>query len=73
MSALEALFNNSPTIAAARSVLFGQLFSGGITLRRDGAPVELTPVFQAHILRPTTTTMRPTTTVGGTSRSPPRW
>lgn len=49
MSALEALFNNSPTIAAARSVLFGQLFSGGITLRRDGAQVELTPVFQAHI------------------------
>ena len=49
MTALEDLYNSSPAISAARSVLHGQLFSSGITLRRDGAAVKLQPAFQQHL------------------------
>ena len=49
MSALEALYTSSPAITAARSVLRGQLFGGGIVLRRGGKDVTLKPEFQRYL------------------------
>ena len=49
MSALEALYTSSPAITAARSVLRGQLFGGGIVLRRGGEDVKLKPEFQRYL------------------------
>lgn len=44
--ALESLFDTSPAIGAARSVLNGQLLSGGIAIRRGGEDVKLKPTFE---------------------------
>ena len=49
MAALQALYTSSPAITAARSVLRGQLFGGGIVLRRNGEDVKLTPQFQKYL------------------------
>ena len=49
MGALEALYTSSPAITAARSVLRGQLFGGGIVLRRGGEDVQLKPEFQRYL------------------------
>ena len=49
MEALQALYTSSPAITAARSVLRGQLFGGGIVLRRNGEDVKLTPQFQKYL------------------------
>mgnify|MGYP004316144929 CR=1 FL=1 len=49
MAALEALYTSSPAIVAARSVLRGQLFGGGIVLRRGGKDVALKPEFQRYL------------------------
>jgi len=46
---LEQLFNSHPAIQAARTILHGQLLSGGIVLKRDGKPVELKPAFKNHL------------------------
>lgn len=46
---LEHLFQSSPAVQAARTVLSGQLLSGGISLRKDGEDVELTPAFKEHL------------------------
>ena len=39
--AIEQLFNTHPAIQAARTILHGQLLSGGIVLRRNGELVDL--------------------------------
>ena len=49
MEALESLYTASPAITAARSVLRGQLFGGGIVLRRGGKDVTLKPEFQRYL------------------------
>ena len=49
ISALEQLFNTHPAIQAARTILHGQLLSGGIALKRDGEEVELKPAFKHHL------------------------
>ena len=49
MEALQALYTSSPAITAARSVLRGQLFGGGVVLRRNGEDVKLTPQFQKYL------------------------
>lgn len=47
--ALENMFQSNPAIQAARTVLSGQLLSGGISLRKNGSDVELTTVFRDHL------------------------
>lgn len=47
--ALENLFQGNPAVQAARTVLSGQLLSGGISLRKEGKDVELTPQFKDHL------------------------
>ena len=47
--ALEHLFQSSTPVQAARTVLSGQLLSGGISLRKEGEDVELTPAFKQHL------------------------
>ena len=49
MSAIHHLYNTSPSIQAARSVLVGQLLSSGIALTRSGKAVKLTPTFEKHL------------------------
>ena len=49
MEALQQLYTSSPAIAAARSVLRGQLLGGGIVLRRGGEDVTLKPEFQRYL------------------------
>ena len=46
---LQALFETHPTLTAARNVLEAQLLSSGLTLKRDGEQVELTPEFRTHL------------------------
>lgn len=47
--ALENMFQSNPAVQAARTVLSGQLLSGGISLRKEGSDVELTPAFKDHL------------------------
>ena len=47
--ALENMFQGHPAVQAARTVLSGQLLSGGISLRKDGKDVDLTPQFRDHL------------------------
>ena len=47
--ALENMFQGHPAVQAARTVLSGQLLSGGISLRKDGEDVDLTPQFRDHL------------------------
>lgn len=47
--AIEHLYQSSPAIQAARTVLVGQLLSGGISLRKEGKDVELTEQFKQHL------------------------
>jgi len=49
MVALSHLYNSSPSIQAARSILMGQLLSSGCVVRRDGREVELTSTFARHL------------------------
>lgn len=47
--AIEQLFQTHPAIQAARTILHGQLLSGGIVLRRNGEVVELKAAFKGHL------------------------
>lgn len=47
--ALEHMFQSNPAVQAARTVLSGQLLSGGISLRKNGADVDLRPTFKDHL------------------------
>jgi len=47
--ALEHMFQSNPAVQAARTVLSGQLLSGGISLRKDGKDVPLTTHFRDHL------------------------
>jgi hypothetical protein len=47
--ALEHMFEGNPAVKAARTVLSGQLLSGGISLRKEGEDVELTAAFKDHL------------------------
>lgn len=47
--ALEHMFQGHPAVQAARTVLSGQLLSGGISLRKTGDEVDLTPAFKDHL------------------------
>lgn len=47
--AIEQLFNTHPAVQAARTILHGQLLSGGIALRRNGETVDLKPAFKQHL------------------------
>jgi len=49
MSAILHLYNQQPSIQAARSVLVGQLLSSGISIKRSGKEVKLTATFEDHI------------------------
>ena len=49
MFAIENLYNNHPAVAAARSILHGQLLGGGIGLKRDGKEVNFKPAFKQHL------------------------
>lgn len=47
--ALEHLFQSHPAVQAARTVLSGQLLSGGISLLKDGKVIQITPTFKDHL------------------------
>lgn len=47
--ALETMFQTHPAVQAAKTVLCGQLLSGGISLVKNGEEVELTPAFAQHL------------------------
>jgi hypothetical protein len=47
--AIEHMFQGNPAVQAARTVLSGQLLSGGISLRKNGKNVELQPIFKNHL------------------------
>ena len=49
MVALGHLYNSSPSIQAARTILLGQLLSSGAVVRRDGRDVELKDTFARHL------------------------
>lgn len=49
MHALDHLFCTHPAVQAARTVLHGQLLSGGLQVTRGGKVVELKPSFKAHL------------------------
>ena len=49
MAAIQHLYNSSPSIQAARSILVGQLLSSGLTLMRSGESVQLTSTFSKHL------------------------
>lgn len=49
MSALGHVYVTSPSIQAARAILLAQLLSSGLTVRRGGSDVKLTPEFAAHL------------------------
>ena len=49
MYALAHLYNASPSIQAARTILLGQLLSSGCIVRRDGRDVPLKDTFARHL------------------------
>lgn len=49
INAIEHLFNTSVSVQVPRTVIHGQLLSGGLILRRKGQPVDLTPAFKSHL------------------------
>lgn len=49
MAAIQHLYNTSPSLQAARSILVGQLLSSGLSLTRTGQAVKLTPTFTKHL------------------------
>ena len=49
MVAISHLYNSSPSIQAARTILLGQLLGSGVVVRREGRDVNLTPVFARHL------------------------
>ena len=49
IESIHHLFRSHPAIAAARSVLHGQLLSSGIVLKRNGESVELKSAFKHHL------------------------
>jgi len=49
MIAISHLYNSSPSIQAARTILLGQLLGSGVVVRREGRDVNLTPVFARHL------------------------
>lgn len=49
MYALAHLYNASPSIQAARTILLGQLLSSGCIVRRDGCDVPLKDTFARHL------------------------
>jgi hypothetical protein len=49
MAAIDALYHSHPAIASARTILHGQLLSGGISVARDGTEVNLKPAFKRHL------------------------
>lgn len=46
---LQNLFETHPTLVAAKNVIESRLLAGGLTLRRNGQVVDLTPEFRQHI------------------------
>ena len=49
MIALNHLYNASPSIQAARTILIGQLLSSGCVVRRNGEDVKLKDTFSRHL------------------------
>lgn len=49
MMALNHLYNSSPSIQAARTILMGQLLSSGCVVRRSGKDVALQDTFARHL------------------------
>jgi hypothetical protein len=49
MMALNHLYNTSPSIQAARTILMGQLLSSGCVVRRSGKDVQLQDTFARHL------------------------
>ena len=49
MLALQHLYNSSPSIQAARTILQGQLLSSGCVVRREGRDVTLKSTFSRHL------------------------
>ena len=46
---LEQMLHTHPAMVSARNVLTTQVLSAGITLKRDGEPVDLKPAFRNHL------------------------
>jgi hypothetical protein len=49
INSIEQLYCSHPALQACRTVLHGQLLSGGIVLQRGGEPVQLKPAFKHHL------------------------
>lgn len=49
VEALSSIFASSPTLQAAKNVLHAQVLSGGLSLQRDAATVEMQPAFRRHV------------------------
>lgn len=49
MHAISHLYSTHPAVAAARTVLLGQLLSGGLSVTRGGERVSLRPAFARHL------------------------
>ena len=49
LHSIQHLFESHPAVNAARTVLHGQLLSGGVSLKKDGKEVELTEQFRRHL------------------------
>lgn len=51
INSIESLYQSNAAVHAACTLLSGQLFSGGIVLRKDGKDVQLTDGFSNHLKR----------------------
>lgn len=49
ITSIDYFYCTHPAISAARSILCGQLFGGGLCLKKSGNIVQLTPNFRKHI------------------------
>ena len=47
--ALEHMFQSNPAVQAARTVLSGQMLSGGVSLKKNGTDIDLQPAFRDHL------------------------
>ena len=47
--AIQKLWDQHPAVAAARTVLHGQLLGGGLSLMRNGQEISLKPAFKTHL------------------------
>ena len=49
MRRAKAIYEGTPAIIAASKVIYAQLLSGGLSLKRDGETVDVKPLFRRHL------------------------